>query len=63
MIGGSKDFTYKLLITDRKALKHCRALKNNLSTYIKLQKIQIPKIVQSARFLGSLLVHDCLVYP
>ena len=45
MIGGSKDFTYKLLITDRKALKHCKALKNNLSTYIKLQKIQIPKIV------------------
>ena len=58
MIGNCNDetnFPHKLLLTDKQAENLRTTFANNLSTDIKLAKAQLSKIVQSERFLGSLL--------
>ena len=49
------DLPHELLLTARQKTKLRNAFNNNMSTDIKLSKAQSPKIIQSARFLGSLL--------
>ena len=49
------DLTHELLLTTRQKTKLRNAFNNNMSTDIKLPKAQISKIIQSGRFLGSLL--------
>ena len=46
---------YELLLTKRQNTKLRNAFNHNMSTDIKLSKAQISKIIQSERFLGSLL--------
>ena len=46
---------HELLITTRQKTKIRNAFNNNMSTDLKLSKAQIKKIIQSKRFLGSLL--------
>ena len=46
---------HELLLTTRQKSKLRNAFNNNTSTYIKLSKAQITKIIQSGGFLGSLL--------
>ena len=50
-----KDLPHELLLTTRQKAKLRNAFNNNTSAYIKLSKAQINKIIQSGRFLGSLL--------
>ena len=45
----------ELLLTTRQTTKLRNAFENNMSTDIRLPKSQISKIIQSGRFLGSLL--------
>ena len=54
MLDGN-DLSYELLLTTRQKRKLTNAFNNNMSTYSKLSKIQFSKIIQSGRFLGSLL--------
>ena len=54
MLDGN-DLPYKLLLTTRQKRKLTNAFNNNMSTYLKLSKIQISNIIQSRGFLGSLL--------
>ena len=49
------NWPYELLLTTRKKTKVRNAFNNNVSTYLKLSKAQISKIIQSGWFLGSLL--------
>ena len=49
------DLPHELLLTIRQRTKIRNAFNNNRSTDIKISKDQISKIIQSARFLGSLL--------
>ena len=46
---------HELLLTTRQKTKLRNAFENKMSTNIKLPKTQISKIIQSGRFLGSLL--------
>ena len=46
---------HEFLLTTRQKTKLRNAFKNNKSTDIKLSKAQVPKIIQSGQFLGSLL--------
>ena len=46
---------HELLLTTRQKSKLKNAFNNNISTDLKLPKAQISKIIQSGRFLGSLL--------
>ena len=46
---------HELLLTTRQKTKLRNAFNNNTSTYIKLSKAQITKVIQSGGFLGSLL--------
>ena len=46
---------HELLLTTRQKIKVGNAFNNNMSTDLKLSKIQISKIIQSGGFLGSLL--------
>ena len=46
---------HELLLTTRQKSKLKNAFDNNISTDLKLPKAQISKIIQSGRFLGSLL--------
>ena len=48
------DLPYELLLTTRQKTKLKNAFNNNMSD-LKLSKAQISKIIQSGRFLGSLL--------
>ena len=50
-----KELPHKLLLTTRQKTNQRNALNNNVSTGIKLFKVQISKIIQSGGFLGSLL--------
>ena len=50
------DLPHELLLTIRQRTKIRNAFNNNKSTDIKISKDQISKIIQSARFLGSLLI-------
>ena len=49
------DLPHELLLTIRQKTKLRNAFNNNMSTALKLSKAQISKIIQSERFLGSLL--------
>ena len=49
------DLPHELLLTTRQRTKLRNAFNINMSTDIKLSKAQISKIIQSGRFLGSLL--------
>ena len=58
MIGNSDDetkFPHKLLLSNRQVENLRKVFANNLSTDIKLSKTQLPKMIQSGRFLGRLL--------
>ena len=56
MIGDDEtNFPYKLLLTNRQVASLRKAFASNLSTDIKLSKIQISKMIQSGGFLGRLL--------
>ena len=58
MIGNSNDktnFPLDLLLTNRQVANLRKAFSNNLSTDIKLSKIQLSKMIQSGGFLGRLL--------
>ena len=46
---------HELLLTTRQTTKLRNAIKNNISTDIKLSKAQISKIIQSGGFLGKIL--------
>ena len=46
---------HELLLTTRQKTKLRNAFNNNMSTDLKLSKVQISKIVQSGGFLGILL--------
>ena len=48
------DLPHELLLTTRQKTKLRYALNNNMSTDLKLSNAQIPKIIQSGGFLGSL---------
>ena len=55
MIGNSNDktnFPLDLLLTNRQVANLRKAFSNNLSTDIKLSKIQLSKMIQSGGFLG-----------
>ena len=49
------DFPHELLLTARQKAKLRNAFNNNMSTDLKLSKVQISKIIKSGGFLGSLL--------
>ena len=49
------DLPHELLLTTRQKTKLRNELNNNMSFDLKLSKAQISKIIQSGRFLGSLL--------
>ena len=53
MLDGN-DFPHELLLTTIQRTK-LNTFENKMSTYLKLSKAQISKIVQSGGFLGSLL--------
>ena len=58
MIGNSDDntnFPHELLLTNRQVADLCKAFAKNASTYIILSKTQLSKMIQSGRFLGTLL--------
>ena len=49
------DLPHELLLTTRQKAKLRNAFNNNMSTDLKLSRVQISKIIQSGGFLGSLL--------
>ena len=49
-----KDLPHELFLTTRQRAKLRNAFNNNMSTDVKLSKVQISKIVQSEGFLESL---------
>ena len=49
------DLPHELLLTTRQKTKLRNAFNNNMSTGLKLSKVQIFKIIQSGGFLGRLL--------
>ena len=57
MIGDDEtNFPHKLLLTNRQVTNVRKAFANYLSTYIKLSKTQLSKMIQPEGFLGRLLV-------
>ena len=61
MIGNSDDKTNfpdkLLLLTNKQVANRRKVFANYLSTDIKLSKTQLPKTIQSGRFLVDFLVH------
>ena len=58
MIGDSDDeanFPHKILLPNRQIVNLCKTLGNYTSTYIKLSKTQLSKMIQSREFLSRLL--------
>ena len=56
MIGDNKtNFPHKLLLTNGQVSNRCKAFANHLSADIKLSKTQVPKMIQSRGFLGTVL--------
>ena len=49
----TNNLPHELLLTTRKTTKLRIAIENNMSTYIKLSKAQISKVIQSGGFLGK----------
>ena len=62
LIGSSNDettFPHKLLLTNTQVSKICKVFANGSSTDIKFSKTQLPKIIQSGRFIfGSANIFD-----
>ena len=54
MLDGN-NLPHDLLLKTRQKIKLRNAFNNNMSTDLKLSRIQISKIIQSGGFLGSLL--------
>ena len=54
-MSNKNNLPHELLLTTRQTTKLRNAIKNNMSTDIKLSKAQISKIIQSGGFLSSLL--------
>ena len=54
MLAGN-DLPHELLLTTRQKTKLRNVFNNNMSTDLKLSKTRISRIIQSGRFLGSLL--------
>ena len=54
MLDGN-DLPHELLLTTKQKTKLRNTFNNNMSTDLKLSKAHISKIIQSGRFLGSLL--------
>ena len=54
-IFNGNNLPHELLLTARQKTKLRNVFENNMSTDIKLSKAQMSKIIQSGRFLGSLL--------
>ena len=52
----ANDLPHELLLTTRQRTKLRNAFNNNMSTDLKLPKVQISKIIQSGGFLGSLFI-------
>ena len=50
-----KDLPHQLLSATRQKTKLRNAFNNNISTDLKLSKVQMSKIIQSGGFLGSFL--------
>ena len=46
---------HELLMTTRQKTKQRNAFNNNMSTDLKLSKVQVSRIIQSGGFFGSLL--------
>ena len=58
MVGNSSDntnFPHELLLTNRQVANIRKAFANHSSTYIKLSKTQLSKMIQSGGFSGNLL--------
>ena len=56
MIGDNEtNFSHKLSLTNRQVANLCKVFANHLSTYIKLSKTQLSKMIQTGGFLGRLL--------
>ena len=51
----AKNLPHQFLLTTRQTTKLINTIENKMSTNIKLSKTQISRIIQSGRFLGSLL--------
>ena len=51
----ANNLPHKPLLTARETTKLRNAIENNMSTDIKLSKVQISKIIQSGGFLGKFL--------
>ena len=49
------NFPHELLLTNRQVENIRKGFANHLSTYIKLSKTQLSKMIQSGGFLGNLL--------
>ena len=49
------NFPHKLLLTNRQVANLCKTIAYYFSTYIKLSKTQLSKMIQSGGFLGRLL--------
>ena len=54
-ISDGNDLPHELLLTARQKTKLRNAFNNNMSTDLKPSQAQISKIIQSGRYLGSLL--------
>ena len=54
-ISNENNLPHELLLTTRQKAKLRNAFENDMSTYIKISKAQISKIIQSGGFLGSRL--------
>ena len=54
-IFNANSLPHELLLTTRLKTKLRKAFNNNLSTDLKLSKVQMSKVIQSGGFLGSLL--------
>ena len=49
------NFPHKLLLTNRQVANPCRAFASHTSTYIKLSKTQLSRMIQSGGCLGRLV--------
>ena len=50
-----EELPHELFLATRQTTKLRNAINNNMSTDIKLSKVQVKKIIQSGGFLGKLL--------
>ena len=50
----ANNLPHELFLRTRQTTKLRNAIENNMSTDIKLSKVQIPRIIQSGGFLGKI---------